>query len=114
MISVAGRLVFFVKNLIRNRTGISTLLAQSKKKRVDQTTDTPFFRAAAKLAPVSNMDKNDLGAYYFELNRILWAVIKEKINLLPTELSKGNIFLDLSKQGWTPEEVWQLELSMTE
>ena len=60
------------------------------------------------------MEKNDLSAYYYELNKILWSVITEKVDLLPTELSKGNIFLELNRQGWTPEEVWELELTMNE
>ena len=81
---------------------------------VDQSADIYFTRAAERLKVVQDTGQDESTTYYYELNRVLWAVITERISLLPTELSKGNIFRELSRLGWTPEEVWELELTMNE
>ena len=79
------------------------------------TGDPSIHRAAERLKAAKEMlDKNEFSTYYHELNKTLWAVITEKISLLPTELSKGNIFMELGLRGWTPEENWNLELTMNE
>ena len=81
---------------------------------VDQSADIYFTRAAERLKVVQDTGQGETTIYYYELNKVLWAVITERISLLPTELSKGNIFRELSRRGWTPEEVWELELTMNE
>ena len=114
IIAIAGCVVLFWKKVIGTHIRISAWLKQDRRKRPEQDADTPAARAAGKLSIVKAMESRDLGTYYYELNRILWSVITEKVNLLPTELSKGNIFLELSRQGWTAEEIWELELTMNE
>ncbi len=114
IIAIAGIIILFWKKIMHTGPVKSTGRKQRKGRDIDQCADTQFTRAAEKLSVVKDMDKNDLGAYYYELNKVLWTVITEKIHLLPTELSKGNIFAELSRQGWTPEEVWNLELTMNE
>lgn len=114
IIAIAGFIIMFWNKTMYPGATKSTVRKQRNGKDADHGADTPFARATERLKAVRDINKNDISNYYYELNKVLWSAIEEKISLLPTELSKGNIFLELSKQGWTPEEVWHLELTMNE
>ena len=114
IIAIAGIVILFWKKTNHTGPTKSTGRKQPKGRNIDQCADTPLTRATERLKVIKDMDKNEVSNYYYELNKVLWTVIAEKISLLPTDLSKGNIFSELSRQGWTPEEVWHLELTMNE
>jgi hypothetical protein len=80
-------------------------LRQEKEKAFIQATEAidPLLRAKAFLS------YSDYKGFYEELNRAVWTVLREKLQIRSSELNKQNVIKQLQIQGWDPYEIMHLE-----
>jgi BatD DUF11 like domain len=60
------------------------------------------------------MASGDFTKFYSSVNRAIWKIISDKLNLHPSELNKLNIASGLRTKGWSDEEIIQLKNVLNE
>jgi hypothetical protein len=108
-------IALFWKRICKTFQGLLIAMKQKFTTQRVRPDETSVSLAADRLRTVEEMlERKDFSTFYYELNKALWSVITEKIDLRPTELNKCNILVELDSRGWTPEERWNLERTMNE
>ncbi|HEX4852499.1 MAG TPA: BatD family protein, partial [Puia sp.] len=60
------------------------------------------------------LNNGDYKSFYTELNRSIWKVLSNKLNIPSSELNKHNVILHLQAYGWTTENANLLKSTLNE
>src|SRR5262249_39725014 len=60
------------------------------------------------------LNNGDYKSFYSELNRSIWKVLSDKLNMPSSELNKHNVIVHLQESGWTVENTRLLNNTLNE
>jgi hypothetical protein len=108
---VSGTIIY-IRRLIKKNTFLkedkAKLAAALEKAKMAPAVIDPL-KASRDL-----MDSGDFTNFYTSINRSIWKAVSDKLQLHPSELNKLNIASGLRNQGWSDEEIIQLNSVLNE